>query len=229
MHAGQRAPRAVLRLPQFLRHAGLRIAAAAAHAAGESLSCRCSTSATSDPRRLLRGRWPGSAMAMPISSTAWCSRRTSWCSRVARFVDEAPWHSDYTFEKIYYRSIRAARDRLLTTRDYLWRWDTDWFWCSKNFGAQNPLVRRLLGRRRLNSRTYTRCDALEQRASACRGARPRWRGRFTRIGDPGRGHPDRRMRPSSCEFLSARDRDPADLDLPDPLPPTRSAASRCIR
>ena len=28
--------------------------------------------------------------------------------------------------------------------DYLWRWDTDWFWCSKNLGAQHPLVRRLM-------------------------------------------------------------------------------------
>ena len=41
-------------------------------------------------------------------------------------------------------------------RDYLWRWDTDWFWCSKNVGAQHPLVRRLLGRERLNSITYQR-------------------------------------------------------------------------
>ena len=41
-------------------------------------------------------------------------------------------------------------------RDWLWRWDTDWFWCSKNLGAQHPLLRRLLGRERLNSRTYTR-------------------------------------------------------------------------
>ncbi len=38
--------------------------------------------------------------------------------------------------------------------DYLWRWDTDWFWCSKNVGAQHAIVRRLLGRERLNSITY---------------------------------------------------------------------------
>ena len=43
-----------------------------------------------------------------------------------------------------------------TTPGYLWRWDTDWFWCSRNFGAQNPLMRRLFGRSHLNSRTYTR-------------------------------------------------------------------------
>jgi FAD/FMN-containing dehydrogenase len=71
-----------------------------------------------------------------------------------RFVETAPYTSDYTFERIYYRSIRERSSDFLTTRDYLWRWDTDWFWCSKNVGAQNPLLRRLYGRERLNSITY---------------------------------------------------------------------------
>lgn len=75
---------------------------------------------------------------------------------VGRFVDEAPYASDYTFHSIYYRSIRERELDYLTTRDYIWRWDTDWFWCSKNLYAQNPLIRRLLGRGRLNSVTYTR-------------------------------------------------------------------------
>lgn len=74
----------------------------------------------------------------------------------ARFVDAAPWTSDYTFEHIYYRSLQTRADDYLATRDYLWRWDTDWFWCSKNLGAQHPLVRRLLGRERLNSVFYTK-------------------------------------------------------------------------
>ena len=72
------------------------------------------------------------------------------------FTDEAPFASDYTFEHIYYRSIRDKTTDYLAARDFLWRWDTDWFWCSKNLGAQNPLIRRLLGRSRLNSRTYTK-------------------------------------------------------------------------
>jgi FAD/FMN-containing dehydrogenase len=72
----------------------------------------------------------------------------------ARFVDTAPYTSDYTYERIYYRSLRERATDYLTTRDYLWRWDTDWFWCSKNVGAQNPLLRRLLGRSRLNSIFY---------------------------------------------------------------------------
>ncbi len=72
------------------------------------------------------------------------------------FTDEAPFTSDYTFERIYYRSIRDKPTDYLAARDFLWRWDTDWFWCSRNLGAQNPLIRRLLGRSRLNSRTYTK-------------------------------------------------------------------------
>ena len=75
---------------------------------------------------------------------------------LGRFTEAAPYTSDYTFEHIYYRSIRERRADFLTVRDYLWRWDTDWFWCSKNVGAQHPLVRRLLGRERLNSITYQR-------------------------------------------------------------------------
>ncbi len=73
---------------------------------------------------------------------------------LGRFVDDAPEVSDYGLERIYYRSIRERSSDALTARDFLWRWDTDWFWCSKNIGAQHPLVRRLLGRRRLNSITY---------------------------------------------------------------------------
>ena len=74
----------------------------------------------------------------------------------ATFVDQAPCLSDYGFEKIYYRSLRDREVDYLSVRDYLWRWDTDWFWCSRNVGAQHLWVRRLLGRSRLNSRTYTR-------------------------------------------------------------------------
>jgi len=75
---------------------------------------------------------------------------------LARFADQTPATSDYTFEKIYYRSIAEKREDWLTTSDYLWRWDTDWFWCSKNLLAQNPIVRRIYGRDRLGSRTYSK-------------------------------------------------------------------------
>ena len=76
---------------------------------------------------------------------------------LGRFAATAPYTSDYTYERIYYRSIAERREDYLTVRDFIWRWDTDWFWCSKNVLAQNPLLRRLAyGRKRLGSRTYTK-------------------------------------------------------------------------
>ncbi|MFN3594637.1 MAG: FAD-binding protein [Thiobacillaceae bacterium] len=73
-----------------------------------------------------------------------------------RFVASAPYTSDYGFERIYYKSLLTRGEDYLTVRDYIWRWDTDWFWCSKNLGMQNPLIRRLAGRKRLNSVFYTK-------------------------------------------------------------------------
>ena len=69
-------------------------------------------------------------------------------------VDQAEWLSDYTYCHIYYRSIQQKPVDYLTIHDYLWRWDTDWFWCSKHFFVQHPLVRWLWGRKRLCSRVY---------------------------------------------------------------------------
>jgi FAD/FMN-containing dehydrogenase len=75
---------------------------------------------------------------------------------LGRFTDTTPWTSDYTYERIYYRSIAEKREDYLTTSDYIWRWDTDWFWCSKNVFAQNPFIRKIYGKARLGSRTYTK-------------------------------------------------------------------------
>jgi len=73
---------------------------------------------------------------------------------VGRFVDEAPYTSDYTYMNIYYKSILARDEDYLTTYDYLWRWDTDWFWCARVLWVDKPIVRRLLGKSRLNSTYY---------------------------------------------------------------------------
>jgi FAD/FMN-containing dehydrogenase len=70
------------------------------------------------------------------------------------FADKAPFTSDYTYMDIYYQSIRQKREDYLSVYDFIWRWDTDWFWCSDAFGAQRPLVRRILGKQRLNSAVY---------------------------------------------------------------------------
>ncbi len=81
--------------------------------------------------------------------------------------------SDYTGNNIYYQSIRhdvagpkvtdAAKDDRLTMHDYFWRWDTDWFWCSRAFGMQNPRLRRWWPRRYRRSSVYSKLVAMDQR------------------------------------------------------------------
>ncbi|EEP73714.1 FAD linked oxidase [Micromonospora sp. ATCC 39149] len=82
---------------------------------------------------------------------------------LATFTDDAPQVSDYTGQDIYYRSLRRRTRDWLTTHDYLWRWDTDWFWCSAAFGAQHPVVRRLWPARLRRSDVYHRLVRLEHR------------------------------------------------------------------
>jgi FAD/FMN-containing dehydrogenase len=105
---------------------------------------------------------------------SWCARPVDFVDGVVfapdeiylvigEFTDEAPYASDYTFMNIYYRSIREREKDYLTTLDYIWRWDTDWFWCSSVFLVQNPTVRRLVGKRRLNSNTYMKLLRLNRR------------------------------------------------------------------
>lgn len=81
---------------------------------------------------------------------------------VDRLPDSVP-VSDYTGMGIYYRSIQAKPLDALTIHDYLWRWDTDWFWCSRAFLAQKPAVRRLWPKARLRSDVYWKLVALERR------------------------------------------------------------------
>jgi FAD/FMN-containing dehydrogenase len=81
---------------------------------------------------------------------------------VGAFSDVAPWRSDYTGQQIYYQSVRRDREDFLTIRDYLWRWDTDWFWCSRPFGVQKPMVRRFWPRRYRRSDVYRKLVALDR-------------------------------------------------------------------
>ncbi|MFC8503235.1 FAD-binding oxidoreductase [Pedococcus sp. NPDC057267] len=75
--------------------------------------------------------------------------------------------SDYTGQQVYYRSIQhdspVPKVDRLTTYDYLWRWDTDWFWCSRAFGAQDPRIRRFWPRRYRRSSFYWKLIALDHR------------------------------------------------------------------
>jgi len=88
---------------------------------------------------------------------------------LGRFTDEVPAGSsvsDYTGQRIYYRSIQEYAGRgedVLTTSDYIWRWDTDWFWCSRALGAQHPLARRLWPSRYRRSDVYRKLVAMDRR------------------------------------------------------------------
>jgi FAD/FMN-containing dehydrogenase len=82
---------------------------------------------------------------------------------VGKFSDVAPWRSDYTGSQIYYQSIRGPQEDFLTISDYLWRWDTDWFWCSRPFGVQKPVIRRMWPRRYRRSDVYRKLVAFDRR------------------------------------------------------------------
>jgi FAD/FMN-containing dehydrogenase len=87
--------------------------------------------------------------------------------------------SDYTGMAIYYRSIQTLKEDYLTIGDYLWRWDTDWFWCSRAFGAQNSTVRSLWPKTKLRSDVYWKIIAANrkfkfaEKLDALRGRPPR--------------------------------------------------------
>ncbi len=84
---------------------------------------------------------------------------------LATWTEQGGATSDYTGQQIYYRSIQRRQTDLLTTYDYLWRWDTDWFWCSGAFGVQHPTVRRLWPRRWRRSDVYHKLIGLDRRFS----------------------------------------------------------------
>lgn len=76
--------------------------------------------------------------------------------------------SDYTGSQIYYRSIQhdgseTPRVDRMRIRDYIWRWDTDWFWCSRAFGAQHPVIRKIWPRQYRRSSFYWKLLALDRR------------------------------------------------------------------
>ena len=140
--------------------------------------------------------------------------------------------SDYTGQTVYYRSIQHARrgekhDRL-TIHDYLWRWDTDWFWCSRAFGAQNPTIRRLWPRRYRRSSFYWKLIGYDQRFDIAdriekRNGRPPLRAR--RPGHRGAHRADRRV----PRLVPGERPDRTDLAVPAAAARPIDAAGRCTR
>ena len=84
---------------------------------------------------------------------------------LGRFTDDPgrAGASDYTGQQVFYRSIDERAEDVLSVEDYVWRWDTDWFWCSRALGVQHPAVRRLWPRRWRRSDVYRRIVALDRR------------------------------------------------------------------
>jgi FAD/FMN-containing dehydrogenase len=82
---------------------------------------------------------------------------------IGSFSDVAPWRSDYTRDRVYFQSIRGPKEDFLSIANYLWRWDTDWFWCSRAFGVQRRAVRALWPRRYRRSDVYRKLVALDRK------------------------------------------------------------------
>ena len=160
--------RLVPRLPEFLRHARLRGTGADRPRAGAAVRAGARHVRFADLDELAaavdhvvaEGSFDGEPVDF-LDGTVF-SADEAYLS-LGSWADEAPFTSDYTGNEVYFRSIQQRRVDYLTVRDYLWRWDTDWFWCSRAFGAQNPRIRRLWPKRWLRSDVYGKLIRLENR------------------------------------------------------------------
>ncbi len=105
---------------------------------------------------------------------------------LAQFTNDAPGKpSDYTGQQVYYKSIQARETDSMTMEQYIWRWDTDWFWCSGAFGAQNKVLRRIWPKRWRRSDVYHRLVGLDEKVGLSRLARPHQEGAGSRARHPG--------------------------------------------
>ncbi len=84
-------------------------------------------------------------------------------------VPAAPYVSDYTGRQVFWRSVTERDEDFLTIHDYLWRWDTDWFWCSAALGVQHPLLRPLIPRRYKRSDVYWKVTTAARRTGVAEG------------------------------------------------------------
>lgn len=82
--------------------------------------------------------------------------RDSQVITLGEFVDEAPNVSNYTYMNIYYKSLLKKDGDHLKTFDYLFRWDTDWWWGSQITPIKYTLLRFIFGKWALNSKTYSK-------------------------------------------------------------------------
>eukprot|EP00928_Gymnodinium_smaydae_P078764 TRINITY_DN62847_c0_g1_i1.p1 TRINITY_DN62847_c0_g1~~TRINITY_DN62847_c0_g1_i1.p1 ORF type:complete len:534 (-),score=102.59 TRINITY_DN62847_c0_g1_i1:287-1888(-) len=76
----------------------------------------------------------------------------------ARFVEQVPQGEtvqDYSVTKQFYPTLLHEGTEYLTTLQYIWRWDADWFWVTQIFpGLKFRLIRWLCGSTVLRSDVY---------------------------------------------------------------------------
>ena len=81
--------------------------------------------------------------------------RDRLCLLTARSVDSAPRLDDIVRDQPFYRAAQKPGDLYLTAKDYLFRYDPDWFWNVPDSGAYR-FFRRYAPRALRNSGFYTR-------------------------------------------------------------------------
>jgi FAD binding domain len=75
---------------------------------------------------------------------------------LADFVSTTPWLNDYNGQKVFYRSTLKLSEDYMKTADYFFRYDRDCHWISRQYGLENPILRKLLGRKFLGSTNMIR-------------------------------------------------------------------------
>lgn len=76
----------------------------------------------------------------------------------AQFAKDVPHGTavqKYGMWPIFYKSLLVEGEEYMSLEDYIWRWDSDWFWCTQIFpGLSSRIVRWLCGPHMLRSDIY---------------------------------------------------------------------------
>jgi FAD/FMN-containing dehydrogenase len=128
--------------------------------------------------RIRNRRFPSAAAALELIDEVARTRRhagesVDFCEAVAYAPDEVvvslgAWSDARPPRRDpagppHHRLLRERPEDVLRVHDYFFRWDPDWFWCSRAFGLDRALVRALWPRRWRRSDVYRRLLALDER------------------------------------------------------------------
>ncbi len=82
-----------------------------------------------------------------------------------RMLDNVPWQDDIIRKNIYYRLAEQAQEIYLSTFDYVFRFDVDWFWNVPEGGVYD-VFRKVAPKRFRTSSFYTKFAAVKSRFMA---------------------------------------------------------------